>query len=431
MERSSMSVMLALLLAALGVAAATGLAPAATESYAGFRVLSATLPYSTGHNASSAQQLMARLRALGVEDSWSLGRSQMNKVALMVAPGRVSAVVRALQVARVPHEVLWSDMQQVLDAEARSRAQQPQLRTGLADGRVTFERFMRHDEIERYVHRLAREHPDLVTLQPLGRSWEGRAMTGALVSLAGKANKPAILVDAGIHAREWIGPSAALYLLQQLVEVEANRYLLRDLDWYVMPMLNPDGYEYSHTTNRMWRKNRSNESDPWCKGVDLNRNFDFQWNLKGDGAAQACNIEYPGRFAFSEVETRNLRDFVLKKNKSIKMYLSLHSWGSFILLPWAYTNTHPSNYKELLSISEEANKAMVNAGADHFRIGTPPDILYPASGDSMDWMRGVAGVAKAWTLELPGGYDGNGFEVAGTQDTRDRAPRVRGPQNVR
>ncbi|KAE8747822.1 hypothetical protein FOCC_FOCC005434, partial [Frankliniella occidentalis] len=245
---------------------------------------------------------------------------------------------------------------------------------------------MRYEEIERYLHRLARDHADLVTLQPLGRSWEGRAMTGVLVSLGGNKKRPSILVDAGIHAREWIAPAFTLYLLQQLVEVRENRHLLEDLD--------------------------CNESDPWCRGVDLNRNFDFHWNLRGDGAAQACNIDYPGRYAFSELETKNLRDFILNKNKdkSIKLYLTMHSWGWFILFPWSYTKEHPSNYDELLSISKEANKAMVAAGSKHFRVGSPPDILYAAPGSSMDWVMGVAGVDKAWSLELPGGA-GSGFEI--------------------
>ncbi|XP_052122670.1 zinc carboxypeptidase-like [Frankliniella occidentalis] len=401
MERSAALVALVL----LGAAAVA----ADPESYAGFRVLAVALEDPNGHNITS--KLLPRLRELGVEDSWGLDREKM-KVALMVAPDKVAAVVAALEDARLPYQELWSDVQQILDIEARKRAGMPQIRSELPDGHVTFNRFMRYEEIERYLHRLARDHADLVTLQPLGRSWEGRAMTGVLVSLGGNKKRPSILVDAGIHAREWIAPAFTLYLLQQLVEVRENRHLLEDLDWYVLPMLNPDGYEYSHTTNRMWRKNRSNESDPWCRGVDLNRNFDFHWNLRGDGAAQACNIDYPGRYAFSELETKNLRDFILNKNKdkSIKLYLTMHSWGWFILFPWSYTKEHPSNYDELLSISKEANKAMVAAGSKHFRVGSPPDILYAAPGSSMDWVMGVAGVDKAWSLELPGGA-GSGFEI--------------------
>lgn len=58
------------------------------------------------------------------------------------------------------------------------------------------------------------------------------------------SSKPAILIDAGIHAREWIAPATALYFINQLVEEESNQKML-DVDWYIIPLMNPDGYDYS------------------------------------------------------------------------------------------------------------------------------------------------------------------------------------------
>lgn len=55
-------------------------------------------------------------------------------------------------------------------------------------------------------------------------------------------------MDGGIHAREWISPATVLYIIQQLVE---NRSETRDLtdkvNWYILPVINVDGYEYTHT----------------------------------------------------------------------------------------------------------------------------------------------------------------------------------------
>lgn len=53
---------------------------------------------------------------------------------------------------------------------------------------------------------------------------------------------------AGIHAREWIAPAVAVYLLHQLVEkYEENKQVADALDWTIIPLLNPDGYVYSMT----------------------------------------------------------------------------------------------------------------------------------------------------------------------------------------
>lgn len=73
-------------------------------------------------------------------------------------------------------------------------------------------------------------------------------MIFAKVSTNPEANNPIILIDGGIHAREWIAPAVVLYVLQQLVENEENSALLDGIDWYLLPVLNPDGYEFSHTT---------------------------------------------------------------------------------------------------------------------------------------------------------------------------------------
>jgi len=65
-----------------------------------------------------------------------------------------------------------------------------------------------------------------------------------------------IIFWTGIHAREWISSAVALYILRQLVENKSYRKLVSDVDWYILPMINADGYEYSHTVDRLWRKSR-------------------------------------------------------------------------------------------------------------------------------------------------------------------------------
>lgn len=98
---------------------------------------------------------------------------------------------------------------------------------------------------------LAENYPDLVELENIGTSLEGRNLVFAKISTNREANNPIILIDGGIHAREWIAPAVVLYVLQQLVENGGNHSEHLDgIDWYLLPVLNPDGYEFSHTTVR-------------------------------------------------------------------------------------------------------------------------------------------------------------------------------------
>ncbi|PSN31886.1 hypothetical protein C0J52_20823 [Blattella germanica] len=115
---------------------------------------------------------------------------------------------------------------------------------------VSFDQYYRPAEINAYLQELGSTYPNLVSLEHIGQTYEGRDMIVIKISSGGSGN-PAVLIDAGIHAREWIVPAMALYIIQQLVENNAsNSEITNGLDWYILPVLNPDGYEYSHTTVR-------------------------------------------------------------------------------------------------------------------------------------------------------------------------------------
>ena len=90
-----------------------------------------------------------------------------------------------------------------------------------------------------------------MSLASIGKSYEGNPIYVVKISSGPGINKPAILMDAGIHAREWIAPSTALYAIHQLVTNKTNSHLYQDVDWYIIPNLNPDGYEFTHTKVRI------------------------------------------------------------------------------------------------------------------------------------------------------------------------------------
>ncbi|XP_049937956.1 carboxypeptidase B-like [Schistocerca serialis cubense] len=199
-----------------------------------------------------------------------------------------------------------------------------------------------------YLDLLAKKYPPLVHVQAFGTSFEKRRLDMVKISTEKSGfEKPIILIDAGIHAREWIAPAMALFIINQLAENETNRYLTEEIEWHICPLLNPDGYEYSRKTDMWWRKTRSHTKNKHCRGVDGNRNFDFHWNECG-ASSDPCSGCYAGEKPFSEVETQAFRAYVMSIRDRLKLYLTFHSYGPFILYPWGFTKNLPHNADELI-----------------------------------------------------------------------------------
>lgn len=102
-------------------------------------------------------------------------------------------------------------------------------------------------QINSYLRKITKLYDD-ASLIDIGLSYEGREMYAVKISNNDDTNitKPAILINAGIHAREWISLTTALFTIQQLLN-DNNKHLYKNVDWYIIPSMNPDGYEFSHT----------------------------------------------------------------------------------------------------------------------------------------------------------------------------------------
>ena len=121
-------------------------------------------------------------------------------------------------------------------------------------------------------------------------------------------------------------------------------------------MVNPDGYLHTQTHDRMWRKTRSPNGGPLgCFGTDPNCNFGYHW---GGCSHDRCSSNYGGSEAFSEVETRNIRDFLLSHQGSVKVYNSIGSYGQTIDLPWCWSEEYPDNYEDILALVNMGNDAL-------------------------------------------------------------------------
>jgi len=198
-----------------------------------------------------------------------------------------------------------------------------------------------------WMEQLANAFPDKVKLNIIGITEEGRNIVVMKIG-SGLPNRPSIFIEGGIHAREWISPATVTFFVNELVTNPANQDLLDYYNFFVLPVTNPDGYEYTHNTDRMWRKNRGQSKTLLniisnCKGVDLNRNFAYNWGedlglLSAQGGTpMPCLETYIGDKAFSEAETQAIKNFVLLNRNSIVAYLSYHSFGQKMLYPWSHT----------------------------------------------------------------------------------------------
>ncbi|KAH8398787.1 hypothetical protein KR222_003919, partial [Zaprionus bogoriensis] len=279
------------------------------------------------------------------------------------------------------------------------------------NGRLGTERFYTHDEINQYLEQLAQLYPSRVLVKTVGKSYEGRWLkTIRITNGDGRANKNVILMDAGFHAREWIAHAAAIYAIGELVENhEAYAQLLLDYDWIILPVVNADGYAYTHQSadTRLWRKTRQPNSSGSCIGTDPNRNFDFHWNETG-ASPNPCSETYAGPKAFSEPEAVVVRDLIHGLADRGKMYLTVHSYGNYLLHPWGYVDAVPDNAADLDEVGRAGADAIKAATGTVYSVGGSTALLYAAAGASDDYAY-QAGFPISFTMELPAGGE-NGFD---------------------
>jgi len=166
------------------------------------------------------------------------------------------------------------------------------------------------------------------------------------------------------------------------------------------PVLNPDGYSYTWTNDRLWRKNRAPNKGSQCIGVDLNRNWDFEWG--GEGTSDyPCAIDYKGPTPFSELETSAVKDWINSHKEKVVMYLNFHAYGQLWMTPYGYSTAKPSNEPEMMRYSKLAVDALSAFRGTTYDFGPVYTTIYPASSISVDWVRGAENILIAYTIELP------------------------------
>ncbi|VUZ51088.1 unnamed protein product [Hymenolepis diminuta] len=236
------------------------------------------------------------------------------------------------------------------------------------------------------------------SLEEIGKTVENRSLW--LLKISQDTSLPIVWIDAGIHAREWIAPATAFYLIDKLLSKDGCE-LLSKFQFYIAPNVNPDGYVFSHIRNRLWRKNRNKTEHENCLGVDLNRNFPYKWGLSGS-SGNPCSDIYRGSSAADQVETQSIIKKLTAIAPQTKLFITLHSYGQLILIPFGYLPAkRPDNYNELKRISIKVIFKLWKHHNTVYSSGTAADILYSAAGGSDDFARGDLKIPYSYTIELP------------------------------
>jgi len=275
--------------------------------------------------------------------------------------------------------------------------------------------YLRYDEIIAQYEIWRAQRPFLIEREQIGTSHQGRPIWVYRLNNPSLAAEPIpVFIQGGIHAREWISPPVVMYIFETLMKSGllglADWYLLSRFDLSVVPVVNPDGYEFTWTDNRFWRKNRRVNGGGRIR-VDLNRNYSKAWG--GEGSSGDPNSDtYRGPFAFSEPEVACLRDY-LNTIRGLRGAIDYHSYGQHILYPWSYTYDPPPDETWLHAMGEAYRLGIQNAGGLPYDNGQGSINLYIAAGTSKDYYYDHHGAA-AYTLELrdQGNY---GFDLPPSQ----------------
>ncbi|GBP04988.1 Carboxypeptidase O [Eumeta japonica] len=223
-----------------------------------------------------------------------------------------------------------------------------------------------------------------------------------LVFLLEDTSKPIVFMESLIHAREWVTLPATLYAIEKLVIDVTERDLVRDIDWIVLPIANPDGYEHTHVSARFWRKNRATGYmiANICMGVDLNRNFDFNWGT--GSSSNVCSETFHGARANSEPDAQVISNIIRTHGQRIELFLDIHSFGSYILYGFGTGVLPPNGLTIHLAGVQmaQARDAVKWASNPNYVVGNSAHVLYGTSGSAQDFAQN-SGCTLSYTYELP------------------------------
>jgi len=380
------------------------------KSYEGYQVWD-VLP-KTAEDVKYLHNLMITTDWL---DFWQEPSRMGGNVTIMVPPMRVSHLEALLDQQHLSYFHSINNVKEILEPmweeiDARNKA-----------GRVfNIDDFNTLSDIYGWMLDLATRCRGGLTCQvySVGNSHQGNPILVFRMYQA-TANRRAYWIDATIHAREWIAPATVLKVIEALAlgtNAEATR-LTNSYDWYIMPVMNPDGYDYTWSNERLWRKNRRQLPGTICIGTDLNRNFNFRWGTDGV-SHQPCSDIYCGPSGGSEPETQHVQNELRRLGPNLLASVTVHSYGNMWMFPWGNTVNHAGqtcqladDHNDMMAVAEVTANAIQSTYGTTWLRGNSCVVIYETSGGTDDYAKGVAGIKYAFCPELRG----NSFIIPAAQ----------------
>jgi len=365
----------------------------------------------TDRQADVVQQLTAEM------DVWREARRDMD---VLVPPEQLEDFVTALSEQHIKYVVKVSDMQRVINEEEAELVTRRLTRTRNFDylDFNTLEEI--HDELDAVVARC----PSQLTCETIvyGQTHLGRSIKGLRIRRLDRVQTK-VWIDATIHAREWLATATHMKIVSHIVDDYSSdaelRALVDQYDWYLLPVVNPDGYSFTWTNDRLWRKNRTPNTGSACIGTDLNRNFaDDVWGTSG-ASGNPCSETFYGAGPGSELETQAMQAAWNELGSDLLLTVNLHTYGQMWLTSYAWT--YPAStqcyigpdHNDLINAANAAADAVQGTHNTVWTRGPFCLVLYAGSGTSVDYAKDVSGIKYTFLPELRG----TNFIISNTQIT--------------
>ncbi|KAJ3171401.1 hypothetical protein HK101_011252 [Irineochytrium annulatum] len=344
-------------------------------------------------------------------DFWTEPRVQHHVDVRVPRPG--PALTKYLTDAELAHVVVIPDLQRAVDEQNDASPSfdvdhddQVVMSSTSSASKKFFEKYQPMDAILDYIESLNKTYEGLVEIISIGKTYEGREQTG--IRITGTADsalvdvKKEFVFHGAQHAREWIGPAVVTYVATELLEKYGkDKTVTKLMDTFaftIIPVLNVDGYIYTHTRNRMWRKNRQPNKGTSCIGTDTNRNWGFKWG-GGGSSANPCSETYFGDSAFSSPENRNIANYLLSRVPNVVSYIDFHAFSQLWMFAYgADCDLYADPIVEEAALA--ASKALKAVHGKTFAVGSICNIIYQSAGSSADWAYAVANITFAYGVEL-------------------------------